>query len=947
MKKLLPLTLLVLLLVITGCKTTPTEEIPKEPGSPAEVDGIPLLIELRTSSTWSDFKILNSDLILFAEITSLIGEPSYFDLGDGTLALEQSQEAADAGDQVGFIASLILDESAASATLEFDLTKDCSNQSTVSIYGVVEDQPRMIYQRELGDSKDCGGVAFNMAMAGRLEAMEKIGSANFGKEEAVFIETEPPTIQDGIELELITRSNFSTLSIVDAELPPFEILALVGEPTDLHHGEVIVIDIHQPDSEAELGKWVGARMRLGIDPENQAQTLDLLFEQGCINETILNFYKVVDGERFPMPNLDYKYSSTIFECTDPIPIQVNLDQPQIPLRHYVLESIHLDEGDLGVEGQVFLEVELVTNSNWAEILSDDKGIISTELLSVSGDPTRVQVRRDTLQVAQPNSAAGSALEVGVTARFGFLPQGEDQKISLLLQNGALNQAAIRFFANQNGKRIPIPLRGDQDSITVYGFEAQDFSLDLDTVQAVIKAAQLYDDIPMVAYLSDIQGEVLVRQPGMEEVYPAREGSPVNVGGEVLTGAYSEVYLTVSDGTVIRLGPNTIFGLETGISSDEITLPRFRLELGEIELVSGSGGFLIYTPESVVGAIGSAALVTVSSEGQVELDCLAGDCFLYDGTAATAEVKERLPGVVAAALEVAEVLLDLSGTAGIDLDGDNDGVPDDLDLCPGDGDHGYGVDAQGCPIQTDSSALSQDWDGDGLLDFEDPCPTVNAISEGSAASEFFDQSIYALYTGCPEGDNNFNGVPDDMECNPDEECTDRDGDGWLDEDDLCPDIYSVGTNVWKVYKENYGCPLDDNDYDGVPDDLECDDCEPPDSDNDGVNDLIDICDNLGDFGNGVDITGCPILPTDSDGDGIPDLIDSCPIEGDLGNGVDTNGCPYLTGSEPTPQDWDGDGYDDSVDRCPTVFAPWRPSPGETDPLGCPVGDNNYDGIPDDE
>jgi hypothetical protein len=952
------LTLLVLLLVLTACKTAQPDQglDPQKFESrgesqiyvPQEGD-ITLLVELRTTSTWSNLKFLNQDLIKSIEMTSIIGTPDYYNLDQMGLYVDQPLETAENGDSVGLIVSYVLDAKAKNVTLDFDLTKDCLNQSMVSIYGVVEDQPRLIYQRDLTETEDCGGVAFTIGLEARLEAMKKMGGTSFIREEAVFVELESPTIQNGLEFELMTRSEM--LFIEDPDLPLYEVLARMGEPTLFGHGGEYVIDLNQPTSEAELGKWMGARIRLEVDPEEQDQILEFTLHRGCINETVMNLYKVVDGERFLIPNLDHQYSTTIFECVDPLPIQVDLSQPQVVLRYYVLEKIHLDEGDQDAEGQIFLEVDLVTNSNWGEILIEDDRIISSEMLSVTGDPTRVHVKLDTLRVDQPNSSAGSALEVGVTARYGFIP-GDDPIIPLKLQNGCLNQATVRFYANVKSKRIPIPLRGDQDSLTVYGCEAQDFILNMDVVQAVIHAAGLYDDLPMVAYLSDIQGEVMVRQPGMEEFFPAKEDSPVNVGGEVLTGANAEVYLTVSDGTVMRLGPNTIFGLEMGITSDEITLPRFGLQLGEMEVVSGSGGFLIYTPSSVVGAIGSAALVKVSSEGVAEMDCLAGDCFQYDGTAATADVKERLPETVAAALEVAEVQLNLSGTAEVDLDGDDDGVPDELDLCPQDGDHGYGIDAQGCPlpfINSDSSGSDgpQDWDGDGFFDFEDRCPTIYAPIDHNG-------SVFGNY-GCPDEDWDFNGISDDNECVAGEECLDRDGDGVPDNTDACPGIpWTPSDALFQQSDDTNGCLRGDADKDGIPDDLECVDCTPPDgypsslddSDGDGVPDGIDHCLDQGDAGNGVygnfsNMRGCPIPPTvsDLDGDGVPDEDDICVDLGDAGYGVDLTGCPI----PPMESDLDGDGVYDEDDTCVNL----GDAGYGVDLLGCPIPpiDSDLDGFPD--
>ncbi|UJF30562.1 OmpA family protein [Kaistella sp. 97-N-M2] len=104
-------------------------------------------------------------------------------------------------------------------------------------------------------------------------------------------------------------------------------------------------------------------------------------------------------------------------------------------------------------------------------------------------------------------------------------------------------------------------------------------------------------------------------------------------------------------------------------------------------------------------------------------------------------------------------------------------------------------------------------------------------------------------------------------------TDRDKDGILDKDDLCPDTPGLA--------EFQGCP--DTDGDGVPDkDDQCPDVAGP-----------------------VENNGCPW--PDTDGDGVVDKDDACP---DVAGPAENNGCPW--------PDTDGDGVLDKDDACPTVF-----------------------------
>ena len=119
-------------------------------------------------------------------------------------------------------------------------------------------------------------------------------------------------------------------------------------------------------------------------------------------------------------------------------------------------------------------------------------------------------------------------------------------------------------------------------------------------------------------------------------------------------------------------------------------------------------------------------------------------------------------------------------------------------------------------------------------------------------------------------------------------TDRDKDGILDKDDLCPDTPGLA--------QFQGCP--DTDGDGVPDkDDQCPDVAGP-----------------------VENNGCPW--PDTDGDGVVDKDDACP---DVAGPAENNGCPW--------PDTDGDGVLDKDDACPTV-------PGLAQYNGCPKPQSAY-------
>jgi len=191
-----------------------------------------------------------------------------------------------------------------------------------------------------------------------------------------------------------------------------------------------------------------------------------------------------------------------------------------------------------------------------------------------------------------------------------------------------------------------------------------------------------------------------------------------------------------------------------------------------------------------------------------------------------------------------------------LDTDEDGIPDNRDVCP----LVPGLKQfEGCP----------DTDMDGIQDSEDTCPTLPGPLE---------------LNGCPDSDGD--GITDNVDSCPEipgletlQGCPDSDNDGIADAQDDCPEVFGP--------KSLMGCP--DTDGDGIAD--KNDDCpteggdvddngcpKPLDSDGDGIIDDEDDCPEV--FGT---IKGC----VDTDKDGIRDLDDKCP---NRGGDIDKYGCP---------------------------------------------------------
>jgi OmpA-OmpF porin, OOP family len=130
--------------------------------------------------------------------------------------------------------------------------------------------------------------------------------------------------------------------------------------------------------------------------------------------------------------------------------------------------------------------------------------------------------------------------------------------------------------------------------------------------------------------------------------------------------------------------------------------------------------------------------------------------------------------------------------------------------------------------------------------------------------------------------------------------DRDGDGYLDPEDKCPDE----PENFQGFQDEDGCPDD------------------PDTDGDGLTDSVDSCIlDPEDSDKYLDEDGCPEI--DNDLDNIIDTKDKCPNEPEDPDGYeDDDGCP--------DPDNDKDQVPDLKDQCPNEVGS-----STQEPLGCPA------------
>jgi OOP family OmpA-OmpF porin len=166
----------------------------------------------------------------------------------------------------------------------------------------------------------------------------------------------------------------------------------------------------------------------------------------------------------------------------------------------------------------------------------------------------------------------------------------------------------------------------------------------------------------------------------------------------------------------------------------------------------------------------------------------------------------------------------------------------------------------------------DRDGDGYKDDVDGCP-----DDPEDFDDFEDAD------GCPDPDNDKDGILDDPDKCPNDPETKN---GFQDEDG-CPDNTTNDRDGDGIADDVDKCPDDPEDKDNFEDE---DGCPDPDNDKDGILDINDLCPNDPEDKDGFeDADGCP--DPDNDHDRILDVNDKCPNEPETYNGVDDeDGCP---------------------------------------------------------
>ncbi len=111
-----------------------------------------------------------------------------------------------------------------------------------------------------------------------------------------------------------------------------------------------------------------------------------------------------------------------------------------------------------------------------------------------------------------------------------------------------------------------------------------------------------------ATIKEIVNKVDARASAAVAFLEAQLGLGLSVGGQVRTGDSSKTRLDFSEGTIVRLGQNTVLTVEELTTSSGNPLTRFQFEVGKLWISLFGGSMEIKTPVGVATVRGSYAVI---------------------------------------------------------------------------------------------------------------------------------------------------------------------------------------------------------------------------------------------------------------------------------------------------------------------------------------------------
>ncbi len=131
---------------------------------------------------------------------------------------------------------------------------------------------------------------------------------------------------------------------------------------------------------------------------------------------------------------------------------------------------------------------------------------------------------------------------------------------------------------------------------------------------------------VTASLSELQGQVGIKQPGATDFSPASSGLNLQVGGQIQTGDDGHVRLDLSTGTILRISPSSLFTLVSNQPVSGGLATQLELTLGRLFIILKGGTADVTTPSGVASVRGSYLGIEVDpNTGDVYAMCIEGHC----------------------------------------------------------------------------------------------------------------------------------------------------------------------------------------------------------------------------------------------------------------------------------------------------------------------------------
>ncbi len=143
---------------------------------------------------------------------------------------------------------------------------------------------------------------------------------------------------------------------------------------------------------------------------------------------------------------------------------------------------------------------------------------------------------------------------------------------------------------------------------------------------------------LTAKLSEIVGQVLARESQDASFAASTPGYVLQLLGQVQTQTDGKVRLDFSTGSLMRVGPNTLFTLQPPQSDPKGLIVHLEMAVGQLFIIlRGGGSIQVQTKSGVAAVLGSFMSVSYNpATGVLRITCLEGHCSLTT-SAGTVEI----------------------------------------------------------------------------------------------------------------------------------------------------------------------------------------------------------------------------------------------------------------------------------------------------------------------